>query len=133
MANQTKPKHAVKSLLEAAKVVQGALVDDGHLPTDIRDDSNWLVGYLNWLADWHRRELADAQEHNCEDSWPRLYRAMLALAERDENGYKIVVSELADCHKCWNNLLRLASSCHTSDSISVWAVGTNLPTWWPRS
>ncbi|OMC44093.1 hypothetical protein A5745_16795 [Mycobacterium sp. IS-2888] len=117
MANQTKPKRAVSALLEAANVVQRSLANDEYLPTDIRDDATRLVNYLRWLADYHRRERAAAQKHSCADSWTRMYRMMLALAERDENAYSIVVSELGDCQTCWNTLLRLAISHHTSENM----------------
>lgn len=114
MANRTKPpKHAVKSLREAARVVQGAFVDDERLPCDIRDDAALVFNDLHWVADW----LAGAQKHSCGDSWSRLYRMMLALSVRDEHGYGLVVSELGTCQTCWADLLRLVISKLTAGSM----------------
>ncbi|ORW29197.1 hypothetical protein AWB91_24550 [Mycobacterium paraense] len=83
----------------------------------MRERAYSLAKYLRWLADWHQRELADAQKHSCEGIRTRFYRAMLALAERDENAYEMVVSELGDCRECWNNLLRLAICGHATGTM----------------
>jgi hypothetical protein len=113
---QRKPNNAVNALTRAANLMQD-IFDDALLPTDVREQALCSAKYLDWLADWHQRELADAQRHSCAASLPRMHRMMLALAERDENAYEIVVAELGDCHECWNNLLRLAICGHTTGTM----------------
>jgi hypothetical protein len=114
---QKKPQYAVDSLRKAATLLHDYVFDDPCQETAVRESAYSHAKYLRWLADWHHRELADVQRHSCEASLPRMHRMMLALAERDENAYEIVVSELGDCHECWNNLLRLAVCGHTSNSM----------------
>ena len=114
MANQKKPQYAVEWLRQAATMLHDNVFDVPWQGTDVRERAYRQADYLRWLADWFQRELADTQKHSCEPSVPRLYRAMMALAEGDENAYELVVDELGTCHECWNNLLRLAICGHTT-------------------
>ncbi|WP_158021352.1 hypothetical protein [Mycolicibacterium chubuense] len=53
------------------------------------------------------------------DSSERMHRMMLALAEHDEPGYEMIVSELGECPNCWTAVLRQVISRLTSDSMLI--------------
>jgi hypothetical protein len=97
---------AVSAIADIAQ----AIMDNPLQSLELRTEADWLNDYMYHLLD-------ESSRHFCADAWPRMYRMMLALAERDENAYALVVSELGPCSRCWDELLRLVTGLHTSDSM----------------
>lgn len=57
--------------------------------------------------------------HVCDgNNWPRLWRMILALSERDEDAYQRVMSEIRNCPDCLVDAL--------THAVRAWAADTML-------